>query len=140
MLVDALKSGQLKPYLYQQDKINLDKFHQIFSKCFLLFDQTWVEGKVKNNAKIESKIKYLPIFNQERKTGRYHEVFTYFFNIQNKVNRTNAIWINLIQKKLTLFLYSRKVFRIKSSFHSRGEKVCCIPYASSVCCINLAYA
>jgi len=45
MLVDALKSGQLKPYLYQQDRISLDKFHQIFSKCFLLFDQTWVEEK-----------------------------------------------------------------------------------------------
>merc|ERR1712131_369651 len=45
MLVDALKSGQLEPYLYQQDKINLDKFHQIFSKCLLLFDQTWVEEK-----------------------------------------------------------------------------------------------
>ena len=59
-----------------------------------------------------------PIFNLIRKTRRYYEIFTDFLNIQGKVNRKNAIWIYLIRKLLSLFLYSRKVFKIKSSFRS----------------------
>lgn len=42
MLVDALQSGQLKNYFYQ-NKIEIEQFHQIFSKAFLLFDHYWVE-------------------------------------------------------------------------------------------------
>ena len=58
------------------------------------------------------------VFNLIRKTWRYYEIFTDFLHFQSKVNRTNAIWIYLIQKLLSLFLYSRKVFKIKSSFRS----------------------
>ena len=56
------------------------------------------------------------ICNPIRKTRRYYEIFTDFLNLQGKVNRKNAIWIYLILKLLSLFLYSRKVFKIKSSF------------------------
>ena len=42
MLVDALQSGQLKNYFYQ-NKIEIEEFHKIFSKAFLLFDHYWVE-------------------------------------------------------------------------------------------------
>lgn len=42
MLVDALQSGMLKNYFYQ-NKIEIEQFHQIFSKAFLLFDHYWVE-------------------------------------------------------------------------------------------------
>ena len=58
------------------------------------------------------------VFNLIRKTWRYYEIFTDFLHFQSKVNRTNAIWIYLIQKWLSIFLYSRKVFKIKSSFRS----------------------
>ena len=42
MLVDALQSGQLKNYFYE-NKIEIEQFHKIFSKAFLLFDHYWVE-------------------------------------------------------------------------------------------------
>lgn len=45
LLMDALKAGQLKPYFYTRESINIEEFHQIYSKCFLLFDRLWVQEK-----------------------------------------------------------------------------------------------
>ena len=53
---------------------------------------------------------------------KFSHIFSIFKTKLIEQMQSGSIWL----EKLTLFLYSRKVFRIKSSFHSRGEKVCII--------------
>ena len=45
MLIDALKSGHLKKYFYQH-QISQSELNQLYSECFLLFDQLWAKGSL----------------------------------------------------------------------------------------------